>query len=88
MLVLFVDECHLLWGNICGYVWGKTDSRIEVGIENEKQKPTYYGALDYPTGKVIVKAYEPGNTESTIAFVKELIKLNPQDANSAYLGWC
>lgn len=78
VLVLFVDECHLLWGNICGYVWGKTDSRIEVAIENEKQKQTYYGALDYRTGKVIVKAYEPGNTESTIAFVKELIKLNPQ----------
>ncbi len=32
MIVLFVDECHLIWGDICGYVWGKTDSRIEVPI--------------------------------------------------------
>jgi hypothetical protein len=36
MAVLFIDECHLLNGAICGYVWGQTQIRIEVPIKNEK----------------------------------------------------
>lgn len=24
--VLLIDECHLLWGDVTGYVWDKTDS--------------------------------------------------------------
>ncbi len=78
MIVLFVDECHLIWGDICGYVWGKTDSRIEVPIKNEKQRQTYYGAINYRTGKVIVKGYPQGNTENTIQFVKCLISENKE----------
>ena len=46
-MLFFQDECHLLWGNVCGYVWGPTDQRIEVPITNEKQKQTYYGVLNY-----------------------------------------
>ena len=23
LLVFFLDECHLVWGDICGYVWGE-----------------------------------------------------------------
>ncbi len=23
LVIFFADECHLLWGDICGYVWGK-----------------------------------------------------------------
>jgi len=45
-VVFFVDECHLLWGDLCGYVWGKTDERIEVPIINERSKQTYYGAVN------------------------------------------
>jgi hypothetical protein len=26
LVVFMVDECHLLWGDICGYVWGKTNA--------------------------------------------------------------
>lgn len=76
MLVLFVDECHLIWGDICGYLWGKTAQRIEVPIKNEKQRQTYYGAINYRTGKVIVKGYPQGNTENTIKFVQYLLKKN------------
>jgi putative transposase len=32
--VLMLDECHLLWGDLCGYVWGKTNERIEVDMTN------------------------------------------------------
>ncbi len=47
MSVFFLDECHLLWGDVCGYIWGKSNTRIEVPIVNEREKQTYYGALDY-----------------------------------------
>ena len=32
MIVLFVDECHLHWGDVCGYVWGKTENRVELAM--------------------------------------------------------
>ena len=28
LTVFMIDECHLLWGDILGYAWGKTDERI------------------------------------------------------------
>ncbi len=76
LLIFFLDECHLIWGDICGYVWGKTDNRIEIPIKNEKKRQTYYGAMNYRTGKVIVKEYPQGNTENTIRFVNYLIEEN------------
>ncbi|HEY9809662.1 MAG TPA: transposase [Halomicronema sp.] len=68
-----VDECHLLWGDILGYVWGRTDQRIEITIKNEKSRQTYYGALNYMTKEFIFKEYESGNTENTIKFIKYLL---------------
>lgn len=76
LIVLFVDECHLLWGDICGYVWGKTNIRVEVEIKNQKERQTYYGALNYRTGKVTVKDYPTGDTENTIKFVNYLLSEN------------
>jgi len=58
-LVVFVDECHLLWGDLCGYVWGKTDERIEVPIINER-KQTYYGAVNLSTQQCLIQAYKQG----------------------------
>lgn len=78
LVVLFLDECHLLWGDVMGYVWGKTDQRIEVPVVNERQRQTYFGALNYGTKDFLVKAYESGNSESTIEFLKYLRKAYPQ----------
>lgn len=78
MVVLFLDECHLLWGDVCGYVWGKTDIRIEVPMQNEKQRQTYYGALNCQSGKVFLQAYPIGNTANTIKFVEDLRDQYPQ----------
>ena len=75
-LIFFLDECHLIWGDICGYVWGRTDMRVEIAVKNEREKQTYYGAINYRTGKVITKEYPQGNTENTIQFVSELIQEN------------
>ncbi|MEQ8971720.1 MAG: IS630 family transposase [Coleofasciculus sp. C1-SOL-03] len=77
LAVFMVDECHLLWGDLLGYVWGRTDKRIEVPIKNEKERQTYYGALDYQTKEFIVKEYKSGNTENTIDFIEYLKKQRP-----------
>jgi hypothetical protein len=62
--VLLLDECHLLWGDLSGYVWGKTDQEVTVSVINERDKQTYYGAVDYIEGKLLLKAYNAGNSDS------------------------
>ena len=76
-VVLFIDECHLLNGDICGYVWGQTNIRIEVPIKNEKNRQTYFGALNYQTHEFTIEAYPAGNGESTVKFVKNLQRKYP-----------
>lgn len=78
MVVFIEDECHLLWGDICGYIWGKTSERIEVPVLNERQKQTYYGALNYYTQEFLIKACQKGNSDSTIAFLEYLLTQCPQ----------
>ena len=72
LVVFFVDECHLLGDDVCGYVWGKTDIRIEIPIKNTKNRQTYFGALDYQTHEFIVREYPSGNSSNTIQFIKYL----------------
>ena len=76
-MVFFQDECHLLWGDLCGYVWGKTSERIEVPILNERERQTYYGAVNLHTQECLIQAYDKGNSQSTIAFVDYLLKQHP-----------
>lgn len=71
--MFFEDECHLLWGDLCGYVWGKTNERIEVPIINERCKQTYYGAVDVHTQQCLIQAAKAGNSENTIAFLQYLL---------------
>jgi len=78
MIVFIEDECHLLWGDICGYIWGKTSERIEVPVINERQKQTYYGAINYLTREFLIKACKKGNSDSTIAFLEYLLTQYPQ----------
>lgn len=77
LVVLFADECHLLWGDVCGYVWGKTNERIEVPIVNERERQTYYGALNLQTQVCMIQAYEKGNSDSTVAFMQYLVNMYP-----------
>lgn len=57
---------------MCGYVWGKTNIRIEIPIKNEKDRQTYYEALDYHTKEFIVQEESAGNGENTVAFIEHL----------------
>ncbi len=34
MIILFADERHLLWGELCGYLWAKRGIKAEIPIEN------------------------------------------------------
>lgn len=72
LVVLFVDECHLLWGDVCGYVWGKADIRVKIPIVNEKSRQTYFGALNYYNKEFIIREYSAGNGENTVNFMNFL----------------
>ena len=76
--VLMLDECYLLWGDLSGYVWGKTNERIEVDMTNYRNKQTYFGAVDYHTGEFLVKAYPKGNSDHTIEFLQYLQVQSPE----------
>jgi transposase len=77
LVVFFADECHLLWGDLCGYVWGKTDERIELPLLNERLKQTYYGAVDIHTRRCLIQRAVAGNSEGTIAFLQYLLSQCP-----------
>ena len=77
LTVFMIDECHLLWGALYSYTWGRTDKRIEIPIKNEKERQTYYGANYYQTKEFIVQEYKNGNTEKKNEFVKYLQEQRP-----------
>ncbi len=80
-----LDECHLLWGDLLGYAWGRTDVRIEVPLKNEKERQTYYGALDYQTKEFIVKEYKV-ETAKILSILSSIYKGNDPEKNYRYFG--
>ncbi len=72
--MLFMDECHLLEGDVSGYVWGAEGVRVEVPVVNERNRQTYYGALDLLSKRLLLEAHASGNTTCTIAYLKFLQK--------------
>lgn len=78
LVVYLIDECHLLWGDVCGYSWGKTSERIEIPITNERERQTYYGGINYLSQKFIVEEYQTANAENTVKFLKYLQSKNPE----------
>jgi putative transposase len=37
-IVFFVDEWVFVWGDVCGYVWGKRHERIFVPVSNTRKR--------------------------------------------------
>lgn len=72
LTVFMIDECHLLWGDVCGYVWGQTNIRVQVPMTSQREKQTYFGALDYRNKEFLVQAYPAGNSENTVKFLHYL----------------
>ncbi|NQE38617.1 hypothetical protein E5S67_06402 [Microcoleus sp. IPMA8] len=71
-----LPECYLLWGDVCGYVWGNKNKRIELPMTNQRERQTYFGALNYQTKEFFVREDEAGNSKNTVLFVKYLQNLN------------
>ena len=70
--MLMLDECHLRWGDACGYAWGPMDQRLTIPISNVRERQTYYGALNLLTGRVTLWEAGAGNAENTVAFLTYL----------------
>ena len=77
IIVLFVDECHLLWGDVTGYVWGKTDQQIAASVGNAKAHQTYYGGVNLVNGTILLQEAVKGNSDGTIAYLQYLIAQHP-----------
>ncbi len=75
--VLLLDECHLLWGDTIGYVWGKTDTEITVPITNERNRQTYYGVVDYLDKELLLKSDDTANSKNTIDYLSYLLNQSP-----------
>ncbi len=75
--VLLLDECHLLWGDTLGYVWGRTDQEITLPMTNERDQQTYYGASDYLDKELLLKTYDTANSKNTIDYLSYLLNESP-----------
>lgn len=78
LVVFLEDECHLLWGDTLGYIWGRMNTKISVPIKNEKERQTYYGAINLATKTFHVCPFQKGNSVYTVQFVKYLQTKYPE----------
>jgi transposase len=67
--VLREDECHLVWGDVCGLAWGKRNAPIVGPMTNERERQTYYGALNLLTWEFHLYEAPRGNGGHTVAYL-------------------
>ena len=48
-------------GDIVGEAWGKSKERVEIPINNYKNRQTYYGALNLLEPDLMLEKYSTGN---------------------------
>lgn len=41
LVVYLIDECHLLWNDICGYLWNFMKEPLKIPLLNPKERQTY-----------------------------------------------
>jgi transposase len=75
--VLLEDECHLVWGDACGWVWGKRNTTLEVPMTNERDRQTYYGAVDLFTQTFHLKPFPAGKGDYTVAYLRWILDQYP-----------
>lgn len=76
-IILLEDECHLLWGDGCGMVWGKRNAAIVVPMTNERERQTYYGAITLLTKTVHLQERPVGDGVNTVAYLQWCQSLYP-----------
>jgi transposase len=69
VIVLLEDECHLGWGEVCGLAWGKRNAPIVVPMTNERERQTYYGALNLFTQEFHLYEAPTGKGVNTVAYL-------------------
>lgn len=84
--VMFLDECHLLWGDLRGYGWSRRNQRVDVPIASIRERQTYYGALDYLSKSFVVHEYEAGNQNNTVAFL-DYLQSQSDEATRFFIIW-
>lgn len=77
LIIWMQDECHQLYGDACGYVWGPRGERLEVPMTNFRKRQTWYGAINCYSGQFLVADYDAGNTQNTINFVNTILQEYP-----------
>lgn len=75
--VYAIDEVHLLEGDLISHLWGAQKERLKIPLMNERNRQTYYGALNLITQELILGEYKKGDGESTVNFVSQLMQKNP-----------
>ena len=78
VVVLYIDQCHLIWDDARGYVWGPRDQRIEIPMTNFRERQTYYGAIEPLSGELIVVPTDAANGYWTTIFVEYLREQYPE----------
>ena len=71
------DECHLVWGDVCGRAWGKRNTPLVVPMTNERQRQTYYGALNLLTQEFHLQEGTTGDGANTVAYIQWCQRLYP-----------
>jgi DDE superfamily endonuclease len=77
-VVLYIDQCHLLWDDARGYVWGPSTQRIEIPMTNFRERQTYYGAIEPLSAEAIVVPTDTANGYWTTIFVEYLRQQYPE----------
>ncbi|MGB3536047.1 MAG: IS630 family transposase [Microcoleaceae cyanobacterium] len=75
--VYAIDEVHLLEGNLITHLWGNSKERLHIPLINERNRQTYYGALNLLNQELILGKYDKGDGDCTVDFMKKLIEANP-----------
>ena len=76
-MLLFLDECFLLWGDLCGYAWGKRKERLTLPIGNPKARQAFYGGIDAHSGEMHLAAYPKAESAATTDFLTDLMYRYP-----------
>jgi len=74
LVVLMEDESHLIWGDGCGLIWGRTNKKVEIPMTNFRDRQTYFGAVNIMSKEFHIEAYPSGNAINTVDYVKKLQK--------------
>jgi hypothetical protein len=76
LVVYAIDECHLMGGDIVGEAWGKSKERVEIPINNYKDRQTYYGALNLLEPDLILEKYSTGKWRKYCQICRKFTKKN------------